>query len=64
MDNTVFPPIFELGGKTFQWIYNNKTEYVDFTLTDMVSPTGVFLEWQKYCQRKHKKKHAAKTRSK
>ena len=46
--------MFGLLGKTFQWVYTNKKEFVDFTLTQMGRPTGFFLIWQKYCQKKNK----------
>ena len=36
-------------GKTFGWTWENKKEWVDFTLTDMTKPTGIFEVWQKYC---------------
>ena len=52
MDNTEFPMIFGLKGKSFEWVFHNKTEFVDFTLTEMNSPTGLWKIWQKYCKDK------------
>ena len=46
--------MFGLLGKTFQWVYTNKKEFVDFTLTEMGSPTGMFKVWKEYCQKKNK----------
>ena len=46
--------MFGLLGKTFQWVYTNKKEFVDFTLTEMGSPTGLFKVWKEYCQKKNK----------
>ena len=53
-DSTVFPMIFGLAGKTFLWVYENKTEWVDFTLTEMKNPQGLFKVWQEYCVKKSK----------
>ena len=53
-DETVFPMIFGLAGKTFLWVYKNKTEWVDFTLTEMKEPTQLFKVWKDYCQAKSK----------
>ena len=52
-DTTVFPMIFGLNGKTFQWVYENKKDWVNFTLTEMKKPLGLFKVWQEYCKRKH-----------
>ena len=54
MDETVFPMIFGLAGKTFLWVYKNKTEWVDFTLTEMKEPTQLFKVWKDYCRAKSK----------
>ena len=39
----------EMCGKSFYWAYKNKTEFVDFTVTEMKKPTGLFKQWQDYC---------------
>ena len=43
-----------LQGKSFAWTWINKKEWVDFTLTDMKEPSGIFEVWQKYCLSKNK----------
>ena len=53
-DDTVFPMIFGLAGKTFLWVYENKVEWVDFTLTEMKQPTQLFKVWKDYCVLKSK----------
>jgi hypothetical protein len=54
-DSTEFPLIFGLRGKSFLWVFTNRKEFVDFTLTDMKKPTGLFLVWKEYCQEKGKR---------
>ena len=44
-----------IGGKTFAWTYDNKIEFVDFTVREMKAPTGLFKHWQKYCLKKNTK---------
>ena len=39
----------EMRGKTFSWTINNRSEWVDFTVTEMRNPTGLFLKWKEYC---------------
>ena len=54
-DESLFPEKFpddSLIGKTFLWVYNNRREFVDFTLKEMIDPTGFFKTWQTYCIRK------------
>ena len=34
---------------TFRWVYQNKKEFVNFTLEKMDSPTGLFKLWKTYC---------------
>ena len=53
-----FPPNFmNIGGKSFGWVYENKKEFVDFTLNDMRGCTGLFLQWKDYCCKLHKLEH-------
>ena len=50
-----FPDIFpDVGGKTFLYAFENRKEWVDFTLTEMKNPTQFFKVWKLYCQRKSK----------
>ena len=53
-DNTVFPEIYGLKNKTFLEVYNTKKEWVDFTLTEMQKPSGLFKTWRDYCLNKNK----------
>lgn len=54
-DNTLFPETFpDVGGKTFVYTYENRPEFVKFTLTEMNKPTQFFLVWKNYCMRKTK----------
>ena len=40
---TIWPDGFcDIGGETFKWVYENKKVFVEFCLTDMESPTGMF----------------------
>ena len=53
--NETFPANFMcIGEKSFSWVYENREEFVDFTLTEMHKPTGLFLKWQQYCQARKK----------
>ena len=54
--------IFGLKGKSFEWVFHNKTEFVDFTLTEMNHPTGLWEVWKNYC--KEKIKDGSQNRSK
>ncbi len=60
-DETIFPKIFGLGGMTFQHVYKTNKEFVDFTLTNMGSATGIFKVWKKYVLKKvNKQKNGSK----
>ena len=61
-DTTEFPMIMGLNGKTFEWVFNNKSEWVDFCLTEMKDATGVFKCFQDYCKKKNKDNKYAKDR--
>ena len=55
MDENTWPDDFvDIGGKTFAWVWENRKEFVDFTLNDMTKPTGLFDVWKKYCLNKTK----------
>ena len=50
MHNQTWPEGFcNIGGKSFEWTYNNKPLFVKHTLQEMKNPTGLFLKWQEYC---------------
>ena len=54
-DGLIFPKGFmDISERKFLWIFQNKKEFVDFTLTDMKKPTKLFLKWKNYCLRKSK----------
>ena len=61
-DDTVFPMIFGLAGKTFLWVYKNKAEWVDFTLNEMKEPTQLFKIWKSYCVKKSKENNGPRTK--
>ena len=44
----------DIGGLTFAEAYKKKPEFVDFTVTDMKEPTGMFREWKTYCVGRNK----------
>ena len=47
---TIWPDGFmDIGGKSFEWVYTNKKVFVEFCLTDMENPTGMFKKFQEYC---------------
>ena len=57
LSEKVWPKDFmdkSMQGKTFSWTWKNKKEWVDFTLTDMTKPSGIFEVWQNYCLSKNK----------
>ena len=52
-DNATWPDGFmDIGSKTFQYVYTHKPVFVDFTLKEMVNPTGLFQRWYQYCLNK------------
>ena len=51
MENLSWPKNFmDIGGLLFSDVYKKKTEFVDFTLTEMKKPTGLLKKWQDYCK--------------
>ena len=49
-DTIIFPEGFMcIGGKSFEWVYENRAEFVDFTINEMENPTKMFLTWYNYC---------------
>lgn len=54
-ENTKWPEGFmDIGGQTFAVVYKKKKEFVDFTLTEMDNPTGLFEKWKNYCKWRRK----------
>ena len=50
-----FPSGFmNIGGKTFKWVMENKKEWVEFVLNKMKNATGLFKDFQDYCQLNYK----------
>ena len=38
----------DIGGKSFAWVYENRKEFVEFTVEKMDKPTKLFLKWKEY----------------
>ena len=52
---TQFPKnFFDIGEKSFEYVFQHKPDYVQFTIDEMKKCTGLFLEWQNYCKCKIK----------
>ena len=51
-DDTLWPVLFGLGGKSFLEVFNTKKEWVDFTMTEMKDAQGIFKVWRDYCSKK------------
>ena len=43
-----------IGGMTFQQTFEQRPEWVDFTLTEMKNPSGMFADWKDFCVQKKK----------
>ena len=55
-DLTRFPDNFpDIGGQSFQYVFKNKSDWVDFTVKGMQNATGFFAVWKSYCLRKNNK---------
>ena len=55
MHDLIFPEGFMcIGEKTFEWVYVNRKEFVEFTVNQMEKPTGLFLKWKRYCKERLK----------
>ena len=51
-DLVLFPDMMpDIGGKTFLFAWENRPEWVDFTLSWNKS-TGIFKRWHLYCKRR------------
>ena len=49
MDGTLFPKgFFDIGLKSYLWVFENKKEFVDFTITGMKNCKGIYKSWQDY----------------
>ena len=47
-DLTMFPHgFFDIGGKTFKWVYDNKTEFREYIL-EITKATGLWKAFQDY----------------
>jgi hypothetical protein len=47
-DNTVFPKgFFDIGDKTFDWVYTNKKEFREYIL-EIKKATGLWKSFQDY----------------
>ena len=44
----------DIGGRTFEWVFKNKNEFVEFTVGEMKQTTGLFKKWRNYCIMKSK----------
>ena len=44
----------DISNRTFSWVYENRKEFVEFTLEKMDNASGMFLQWQNYCQQQIK----------
>ena len=42
----------DIGGLTFDEVYERKKEFVEFTLTSMTKCSGMFKRWQQFCEQK------------
>ena len=43
-----------IGGRTFSWVYDNRKEFVEFTLEKMDKPTKMFKLWKTYCLKQNR----------
>ena len=49
MDEQTWPDGFcDIGGKTFLWTWQNKSDWCKFTIDKMTNPSGLFLDWKNY----------------
>ena len=55
MENLTFPEGFMcIGCKSFGWVFENRKEFVEFTINDMENPKGLFLKWKQFCKERLK----------
>ena len=55
MDELTWPDNFyDIGGKTFEWTWENKKDWCEFTMNEMNKTTGLFRKWKDYVQFKSK----------
>ena len=47
-----------LSGRTFEEVFTENQEFVDFTVKSMSQGKGIFKYWIKYVALKNKEKHA------
>ena len=61
MDKLTWPEGFmDIGNRTFDWVYTAKRDFVDFTLHEMETPSGLFKKWKSYCKIRMKKESEEK----
>ena len=49
-DSICWPEGFmNIGGRSYKWVFDNKKEWVEFTVNKMTEPTGTFKVWKDYC---------------
>ena len=54
-DNILWPENFmDIGGRSFLWVFENRSEWVKFTKNKMTKPTKLFLRWKNYVHAKAK----------
>jgi len=54
-DSTRFPEKFpDVGLMTFEYVFDNRKEWVKFTIHGMTTCSGFFAVWRAYCVRKSK----------
>ena len=59
-----FPVGFQcISDKSFEWVYNNRKEFVDFTINEMQNATGLFSDFREYCNLKNKEDGSSCTRN-
>ena len=51
----------DVGGQTFQWVYDNRPVFVQFTREKMSKASGLFGQWKKYVEDRVKAQNVAPT---
>ena len=47
-DDTLFPKgFFDIGGKTFEWVFDNRKEFVEY-IREITNATGLWKSFQDY----------------
>ena len=45
---------YDIGGKNFEWTWENRKDWCEFTETEMSKPSGLFLKWKNFVEFKNK----------